>query len=164
MPEDEENEKGRISVEFLRLISFLVEYLDRSTIVSAFIFLGLSIVFLSVILYIANLITILVLMVVLFYGGFFLFYAALYYQKKMRKRFRKYLDAASSSTLIKSSEYEELLERFQDRFAHEYEMAIDDASNQIGLMNEEMLALQKKRNQLLREIEELQKKRKEEVG
>jgi|GEM_PF-7132153 len=156
MPEAHKNEK-RAAVELLRLISLFVDYLDRNAFLNTVTLMGLMIVFgLANIAFIEE-IPSLGILVGITYGGMVVSFAAYLYRKKMKKRFKGYLEAASQSTLVKSSEYEEIVMRMQDKFERQYIETLSETEDKISEMNTKIMEMQKERTRLEQQIKELKK-------
>lgn len=144
--------EDRISVEFLRLTSFVIDYLHYSTFVTLFLFLGLTLSVIGIVLYMTRLVTSLPLMIAMIYSGFFIFWAAFLYERRLKKRFTKYLDVLSQPTLMKSSEYESLVTAMEERLAHQIETLAETETK--------LKDLEKQREQITRQLKEFLEKRK----
>jgi len=142
----------RRSIEFLRLISFFIDYLHDSTFLTVFLFTGLTLLGIGILLYMAEIVTSLLLLIGIIYAGAFIFCAGFVYQRRLKKRFTKYLDVLSQPTLMKSSEYESLVTAMEERLAHQIETLAETETK--------LKDLEKEREQIERQLKEFLDKRK----
>jgi len=147
-----ENEEGRMSIEFLRLLSYFVDYQSSSTMTYILVFLGLMISVLASVFWLIDLVD-LVLYVGLYSAGAIIFFIAYTYLRKTRRQFRRYLDEVSQATLMRDSEYEDLVKSLNVRVTLESEKVLKETEKAIS-------SLQKEADRLEKQIEEQQKKRK----
>lgn len=160
MSSDKEKEEARISVEMLRLISFLVKYSELSNLLTVFVFIGFTIVVVVGVLSAAELISSPTLVFGAAYSGMFLIFAYLWYHRKMRKRFNKYMEEASLPVLIRSSEYEELVEESRNRLEYIISDLLSEREHRISSMEAEIAELAKTKAKLEERVKELKEKTK----
>ena len=131
----------RISIEFLRFVSFLVNYLPTSTLMAVFLFLGLTLAVIDIVLYMTQAVTSYPLLMGLLYAGVFISCAAYLYQRRLKNQLTRYLDALSRPILMKSSEYESLVTTMEERLARQYD----------EILSKELKKLLKKRREEIKE-------------
>lgn len=157
MPEARED-KERVSIELLRLISLFVEYMDRTTYLITFTILALLMgVILA--LFFSTQISSVYMIVGIAYGMVLVVLVVRTYRTRMNRRFKEYLDAVSQSTLMKSSEYEKIVKRMQNRLSREYSLrGLDETDELFAEMNKRITELDKERKQLREQIAEMKKR------
>ena len=158
----EKKSDERMSVEYLRLLSLFVEYLDKSTLINAFVYLGLLFVGLSPILYLARVIDLYPTVFMTMYGGLGVVLASVWYRRLLKRKFNRYLSDVSRDTLIDNSEFSGYLRNLNERLESQYSKLLGDADEREERTKElqmKILQLQKQNAELLKRIEELEGKK-----
>jgi hypothetical protein len=153
-----ENDEKRMSVEFLRLMSLFTEYLDKSTLVTALVFLGMVVAGFSVIFFVAGLIDLLQTLMIGVYGGILIAYAALTYRRIIKKRFNKYLEAISHKTLMTDSEYRRYVENLDRILEKQYGKLIraEEREEELKSLRNQIAHLQVENQNLVHKLRQLE--------
>jgi uncharacterized membrane protein (DUF485 family) len=158
MQDQRKKDEGRLSVEFLRLLSYFVNYQSSSTILFLALFMGLMLVILSTIFLAINIINVLVFWVIYFFGGI-LFSIAAMFLLRTRRQFRRYLDEVAKNTLIDNSEVNDIVKYMQMKLEKETKLVREEVANEINSMEKQLERLYAERRQLKKELEKMRSER-----
>lgn len=153
----------RLSVEYLRLLSLFVEYLDKSTFITAFTFLGMVFVAVSPVLYVAGVMEFFPMVIITVYGGFTVILASLSYKRILRRRFNRYLRDVSLDTLVDNSEFSRYLGVVNEQLERQYEKLLDatDREKRAKELSEQVASLRMQNEKLKKIIESLESEKRE---